>query len=376
MPHPATLTILHIAAPGPVGGLESVVLDLTSGLEQAGHRVVLAAVLDAEPGGHPVIRRAADRGVEVRPLVVARRGYVRECRQLREAIKQLGPDVIHTHGYRADLVGGLAARRSGVPWLSTVHGFIGGDRKNRIYEWLQVRSYRRAQAIVAVSGPIQSRLVKDGVPAAHVRLLPNAWAPRPILARDEARHRLGITGRDPVIGWVGRLSREKGADVLLEALAQLPHRRWSASIIGEGRERPALEAQARRLGIANLVQWHGLIPDAAEVYSAFDTWVLSSRTEGMPIALFEALAAGVPAVVTRVGGVPDVVSTNEALLVPSDDARALAAAIDEQLSDAIGGQQRAGQARRRLATVFAPGPWIDAHESLYRTLVLDRSGVA
>ena len=143
------------------------------------------------------------------------------------------------------------------------------------------------------------------------------------------------------IGWVGRLTREKGADIFLEALALLPHRAWVASIVGEGRERAALEAQAARLGIADRVRWHGLVPDAAAIYPAFDAWVLSSRTEGTPIALFEAMAARVPAVVTTVGGVPDVVTPFEAILVRPEDPAALAAAIGNLLAEGDGAAARA-----------------------------------
>ena len=306
------MTILHVAAPGVAGGLESVVLELAGGLTNAGHRVALAAVLDPGSENHPVPSRATGLGVEVFPLVVPSRAYLLEFRRIRNVIHEFRPDIVHTHGYRADLIGGLAARRAGVPWVATAHGFAGGGRKNRLYEWLQVRAYRWAQAVIAVSEPIQRRLVKEGVAPDRIHRLRNAWAPKPLLTREMARRRLGIEGVDASIGWVGRLSREKGADVFLDALARLPHRRWTASIIGDGGERHALEAQALALGIADRVRWHGLLTDASELYRAFDVWVLSSRTEGTPIALFEAMSARVPAVVTAVGGVPDVVTQAEA----------------------------------------------------------------
>jgi glycosyltransferase involved in cell wall biosynthesis len=328
----------------------------------------VAAVLDPWVGDHPVLQRAAALGVEVRRVVVPPRAYLLEYSLLRRAMAELRPDLVHTHGYRADLIGGLAARRAGISWVSTVHGFTGGGRKNRFYEWLQVRAYRRAQAVVAVSRPIRDRLVGAGVFPDRVHVLPNAWAPKPVLPRAEARGRLGLTGQEPVIGWVGRLTREKGADVFLEALSLLPHRNWTASIVGEGRERGSLEAQAARLGIADRVRWHGLVPEAAALYAAFDAWVLSSRTEGTPIALFEAMAARVPAVVTAVGGVPDVVSPFEALLVRPEDPAALAAAICGLLAEGDGAAARAEAAFRRLSARHSAGGWIDAHIALYRSL--------
>ena len=97
--------------------------------------------------------------------------------------------------------------------------------------------------------------------------------------------------------------------------------------------------------------------------------VLSSRTEGTPISLLEAIAAGVPAVATAVGGVPDVTGLDGALLVAPDDPAALAAAIREAVRDQAASRQRAGRASSRLATEFAAGPWLDRHDALYQTLL-------
>jgi glycosyltransferase involved in cell wall biosynthesis len=371
---PANLpAILHVAAPGRAGGLESVLLELTSGLHQIGHRVALAVVLESGSSDHPVVRRARAAGVDVRALEVSRRAYLREYEWLGEVIADCAPDVVHTHGYRADLIAGRAARSAGVPWISTVHGFAGGDRKNQFYEWLQRRSYRRARMVIAVSRPIRARLIASGVQPEGVLLLPNAWAPKALLTRSEARTRLNIAQEGSVIGWVGRLSREKGADVFLDALARLPDRRWTASIVGDGAERPALESQARVLGISDRLRWHGMLPAAEELYPAFDAWVLSSRTEGTPIALLEAMAARVPVVATAVGGVPDVLSDAEALLVPSERPRELAAAIATALADTAQAARRAEAAYRRLTESYSPAGWLDAHVALYRSLALTPS---
>lgn len=372
MPSCQPLNLLHVAAPGTEGGLESVVLELVGGLQQLGHRVTLAAVQDAGAGDSPLLRRVADRGVEVRRIAVPARAYGQEFRQVREAIEAAAPDVVHTHGYRGDLLGGLAARRAGVPWVTTAHGFTGGDAKNRFYEWLQRRAFRKAGAVIAVSATIRNRLFRAGVASGRLHLVPNAWTPKPVLTREEARRRLGIAEDSCVIGWVGRLTSEKGPDLYLSALSRLPGRQWYASVIGDGRERGNLERQARQLGIADRVRWHGLVPDAATLYPAFDVWVLSSRTEGTPIALFEAMAARVPVVAAAVGGVPDVVSSSEARLVPPGRPEALAAAIAEVLADVAGGAARAEVARDRLVEAFATPAWLAAHVAVYQTVAHHR----
>jgi glycosyltransferase involved in cell wall biosynthesis len=174
-----------------------------------------------------------------------------------------------------------------------------------------------------------------------------------------------------LIGWVGRLSREKGADLFVEALGQVADLPWDAVIIGEGGERAALEARAAALGLTGRVHWLGLVPDAGRAMAAFDGFVLSSRTEGTPIALLEAMAAAVPTVATTVGGVPDVISDGEAWLVPPASPGRLAGALRELLTapGLAAGRGRAG--RERLLQGHGGGPWLDRHEALYRSL-LDR----
>jgi glycosyltransferase involved in cell wall biosynthesis len=123
------------------------------------------------------------------------------------------------------------------------------------------------------------------------------------------------------------------------------------------------------LDISSRIRWHGVVPNAAALFPAFDAWILSSRTEGTPIALLEAMAAGVPAVVTAVGGVPDVVSAREATLVAPDDAGALAQAVEAVLADPAGARRRAEAARERLRAEFDPDQWLEAHVERYRALL-------
>jgi glycosyltransferase involved in cell wall biosynthesis len=140
------------------------------------------------------------------------------------------------------------------------------------------------------------------------------------------------------------------------------------SFLGDGAERSRLELLARELGVTPRIRWHGVIPGAGRLARAFDLFVLSSRTEGTPIALFEAMGAGTPVVATAVGGVPDVISPEQGWLVPSDDPVQLAAAIREAWSDPDLRRAKSEAASRRLAEYFDPGSWLDHHERLYRTL--------
>jgi glycosyltransferase involved in cell wall biosynthesis len=289
---------------------------------------------------------------------------------------QFAPDVVHTHGYRADLLAGSAAHRLGLARVSTLHGFTGGDWKNRLYERLQLRQLRHFDAVVSVSEPIAGRLSVLGFSPERVAIVPNAFSQlRAPFSRAEARALLGLPPDKAIVGWVGRLSHEKGADVLLEAMARLHRPDVLTVVVGDGRLRGTLEAQARSLGMMEQVRWPGLVEDAGRCMAAFDAFVLSSRTEGTPIALLEAMASGTPIVATAVGGVPQVVvAGSEALLTPAEDPGALAAAIGEVLDNREAAAQRARAARARLERDFALDPWIERHRTLYQRILARRRG--
>jgi glycosyltransferase involved in cell wall biosynthesis len=365
---PDRLVVVQALAPALFGGLETVTTTLATGLRARGHEVIVAATVD-HAGTHPFVERLQSAGVQVESIGRASRAYYREWADLRRLIARVKPSVVHTHGYRADLMAGMAAGASRTPRLATAHGFTGGDTKNRLYEWLQGRALRRFEAVVAVSQTMVEWLRRHGVRPERIQLLRNAWRPGPVLARGAAREDLGIPVEAQVIGWVGRLSHEKGPDVFLDAMTLLPDLGVQACVVGEGALRAGLEAEAARRGLAARVHWLGAVPNAAAHLSAFDALVLSSRTEGTPMVLLEAMAAGIPIVATRVGGVPDVVTSEHAWLVPAETPERLAAAIRECLTDRSLASRRTAAARKHLESDYAVEPWLDQHEALYRRLV-------
>ncbi|HEX4633133.1 MAG TPA: glycosyltransferase family 4 protein [Gemmatimonadales bacterium] len=365
------MRILHITAPAPVGGLERVVLGLTTGLKVAGHEPRVAAILDPGVDNHPLVRALETAGVPVHPIHVAGRQYGMERARIEEIGRMHGVDVVHTHGYHPDVIDGPVARRLQVPVASTVHGFTGGGLRNRLYEWLQIRAYRRFDAVIAVSTPIVDRLTKGGVPVSRVHHLPNAWVEMPgvpPLDRAAAREALGVPRGGVRLGWVGRMSPEKGPDVVIDALARLKRPHVHLSMIGDGPALKQVQAQAKTLGVDSQVTWHGLVADAGRLLAACDAVVLSSRTEGTPIILFEAIAARVPVVTTAVGGIPAVVSEREAVLVPAEDPSALAHGIARALDDRAGALARSTAASERVAFKFAARPWVERHVALYQSL--------
>jgi glycosyltransferase involved in cell wall biosynthesis len=333
------VVILHVVAPAQVGGLERVVQTLATGQRAAGHEVHVAVVCEAPDADDGFVAPLRESGVTVHQVCVRRRDYRRERAEITRLCQRLRPSVVHTHGYRPDVLDADAARRCGVPAVSTVHGFTGGGLRNRLYERVQ-----RVESL-------------------HV--VPNAFRDAdPPLERSDARMALNLPLDGLVAGWVGRISPEKGLDVLIEAMEQLPGLPLTLAVIGDGPHRPGLELRAERAGLRD-IRWYGVVPDAGRLFRAFDVFVLSSRTEGTPMVLFEAMAAKVPIIATRVGGVPDILSGAEAALVPAEDPVALAGEIRTVCARPATATMRARAARRRLLREFRVQPWVARHDSIY-----------
>jgi glycosyltransferase involved in cell wall biosynthesis len=151
-------------------------------------------------------------------------------------------------------------------------------------------------------------------------------------------------------------------------MARLADLDVTLSFIGDGPDRTALTQRAEELGIAQHVRFHGRIRDAASFLRAFDVVALSSRTEGTPMVILEAMSAGVPIVATRVGGVPDMLSSQEAMLVPCEDPTALAGAIRSALTEPAASAERASRAHARLIAEFDTHAWLAQYETLYRSI--------
>jgi len=370
---PFRTVVLHALAPALYGGLESVIQALTSAQRADGHEVHAALIVSPSETDHPLAQQLRTAGVAVHIITVSGRQYAAEARGFAQLCRAVKPGVVHTHGYRSDIIEGAVARWLGIPRVSTVHGFVRLDRRSRLYERIQRHVLKSFDAVIAVSRPLVEELSGAGVPRERVHLIPNAWSGATSrLSRADAREALHLQLDVPTLGWVGRLSPEKGADVLLHALEYLNDiPALQVAFIGDGREKAALQGLVPASG-GHRISWHGVLADAGRYFSAFDVFVLSSRTEGTPIVLFEAMAADVPVVATRVGGVPDVVGTAEAELVPSEDPRALADALRRVLANPGLSAQRALRARMRLEEEYRLDNWVASHTRLYAQIALAR----
>ncbi|WP_143426737.1 glycosyltransferase family 4 protein [Geodermatophilus sabuli] len=285
--------------------------------------------------------RALPSGVEVRTVDgVGRKGDLGALVRLVRTVRSTRPDLVHVNQSTPanNRYGLLAARLSGAPFLSTVHS--PEPARSRPQKLLLPLLFRDVRTVITVSDETQELLVRTlRVPSARIRVVPNGVP----LPDRPARRRTG--GGQPVVaGSVGRLVREKGFDVLLDALDLVVRERPGVClrIAGEGPQRATLEARAHDLPVSLV----GEVTDTASFLDDLDVFCLSSRREGLPFALLEAMAMGVPCIATDVGQVRTALGA-AVLVVPPEQPSALAQAL-RQLADAPSVRASLGEKGRAL----------------------------
>jgi glycosyltransferase involved in cell wall biosynthesis len=320
---------------------------------------VTIAVFRREGQSNVFLDAAGRWGIPVYALPEAGRFDRAAIAGLRSLAGELKPDLIQSHAVKSHFLVRAAGLDRGAPWVAFHHGYTWPDLRARAYNQLDRWSLRAARRVLTVSEPFRRELIGRGVAPERIEVVHNAidpqWGRRDKNpeAAEALRAKLGIGPEKRVVLIVGRLSSEKDHRTLIEAMRRLPEAHLV--IVGDGPERPRIEAAVRALGLAGAVTLTGQIPSAEPYYGIADICVLSSLSEGSPNALLEAMAAGVPVAATAVGGVPEMVSHNEsALLIQPGDCQALTSAMAALLADGGLARRLAANARRLVLARHAP----------------------
>ena len=365
-----------------IGGPARQVLALGRGIART-WPVVVAAGRPSDREGELVDPEVPVRDVPlVRPLHPVT--DVRALVAVRRLLTDTAPLLVHTHMAKAGAVGRLAALA--VPERPcTVHTFHGhvlegyfGPLQQGAFVRLERFLAHHCDALVAVSPEVRDELVDLGIGTSRqFRVIPLGLDLAPYSAvagqRGVLRAVLGLAAGVPLLGVLGRLVAIKDHGTLFAALASTPGAHLA--VIGDGELRPELERAASRLGIADRVHFTGWWHQVPDALSDLDLVVLSSRNEGTPLALVEALAAGRPVVATDVGGVRHVVEDGRTgwLCAPGDPA-ALAVLIRRVLSDPAAALSLAAEGRRRVVERFGQERMVAEHRELYAELVRGEGG--
>lgn len=306
-------------------GAERVVTQLSSQLSRLGCEVTIALFDQRHSGEWLLPSRDGKPAVNVWDLASARAFDPVAVLRLARYLRTSKTDVLHTHGYKADLYGFLAARLASCKVVATCHNWTERSFLLTFYARLDRLVLRWFAGIVAVSDAVAERLRHGGVPSSRLSVILNGVdTSGSNLARSKPNH------GEIVLLSIARLSTEKGLDVLLRALPMVvvEFSEMRCIIAGEGPERERLATLAEQLGVNDRVVFAGFCSDTESLLATSTVYVQPSRTEGTPLAVLEAMAAGCAIVASAVGGMPAVLRDGTlGMLVPSDDPKQLAMAI-------------------------------------------------
>jgi glycosyltransferase involved in cell wall biosynthesis len=341
------MKVLHIISSGGMYGAEAVILNMSRMLIEDGHSSAIGVFSNSSNPNVQLYERATSDGLESH-LIPCRGQLDRSAvAAIRELALRSRANIVHAHGFKADLYAYLALRETRVPLVSTCHTWYDNDLLVTLYGKLDRFVLRNFARVVAVSDEVKNILLTSGVRADRIRMVRNGIDLRPFRGVVPS---LRGDGPELLVGLVGRLAWEKGVDVFLAAAARVlrefPGVRFV--VVGEGPDREKLDRTVDELKFGENVKMLGRRDDMPAVYASLDIMVSSSRQEGLPMAILEGMASGLPLVASAVGEVPMVVVDGvTGLLVPPDDVERLAAAILELLRDEAK-RKRFGAAARKL----------------------------
>lgn len=326
---------------GSGGGPDKTILNSPRHLEPLGYRMVCGYLHPPGDPGYAEIVRKAERYRA--PLVsIPDRGPLdwRVVSSMLEVCKRERVEIWHGHDYKSNALGLLLKRFWPMKLVTTVHGWVHHTARTPMYYRVDKFCLPRYETVICVSDDLVDECRRIGVPAKRCVLLENAIdldEYSRALATDQAKAKLGLPANGFLVGAVGRLEPEKGFDILVRAIAELVRRGIDTSlvIVGEGGDRPRLEALAVELGIRDRVRLPGWQSDVRVYFEAMDLFALSSYREGLPNVMLEAMALQVPCVATRINGVPKLVQDGRnGLLVPAGDPESMTNAMQAILTNA------------------------------------------
>jgi len=353
------------------GGAEQLVTSLSAGLSRRGHEVVLICL--REIGANPVdLREARAVGVAIVELHKPDGFHFSTLRRLGGVLRRRQIDVVHTHNHLVHHYAVIAARWVGVPAiLNTLHGSASLEGSRKWSQWLYLASVLAGHRVVTVC-PQVANFLRDNffLPNGRLATVANGVNLQRFL-QIERRSRANVL----VFGSIGRLDPVKDYGNLLEAFALLK-RRYPAiqlRILGDGSLLPKLQALTASLSIADSVVFEGFSLDTPDFLARIDVYVISSRSEGLPLSMLEAMGAGLPIVTTNVGEIPAIVQGADCGWLaergnPQDLARAM-----HEAATAVDLSEKGGLSRRHARDRYTAERMVADYEALYRTLTARRS---
>ena len=356
---------LMLESDGP-GGAEIMLLHLAEGLRERGYEIC-PVLPDNGPGW--LGRQFTAKGFVPETFTLRSPVDWKCARGLMRLFDRRRVDLVHSHEFTMAVYGGVASRLTNRPHVITMHGnrrFADQWRRRAALRWAVRKSRGTAAVSGALAGFMEERL---NLSAGSVAVVPNGIT---FTAGNGAgvRASLGLVADEPLIIAVGNLYPVKGHIVMVRALARLarerPNLRWQAAIAGRGQEEATLRAFMEEHDLSSRVHLLGYRTDVPDILAAGDLWVMPSLSEGLPIALLEAMLAGKAIVSSAVGGIPDVLADGAGRLVAAGDDAGLCTALADLLEHPAKRSALAAEAYRRADRSYRREQMVEAYMALYQ----------
>lgn len=363
------MRVLHLLSSSAFHGAETMVAELVRESAGLGASVDVIAFENQGRGDLQILDAVKGSAAVALSMPNGSRFDWRLVANIADHVRKERVDVIHCHGYKTTIHALFVCRLVRARLVTTYHNWVSNTPALRVYSAFDRRIARFNDLAVGVSTEVASRL-RAHVPPSKVRQIDNGvdvarFAPR--AQGEDLRVSLGLAGRD-VIGFVGRVSSQKGVDKLIRAFAELHLPNARLVIVGDGQERVNFESLARELGVSSGVLFLGERRDTPALYGAFDLLVLPSLLEGFPMTVVEAMSSGLPIVASSVGEVPRMLGGGAGVVVPPGDVSALREAVFTLLTDAARRIQLGTVARTKAQNEYSARQMALTYLKEYTTL--------
>ena len=344
------MKILHIISSGGMYGAEAVILNMSRTLNEGSHASVLGVFSNSSNPNLQLHEVALKEDIESHVIPCEGQIDPTVFASIRNLATRTNAEIVHAHGYKADIYSYFALRGSRIPLVSTCHTWYDNNRLVTLYGKADRLVLRNFSAVIAVSDEVKQRLLKAGVREDKIHLIRNGIDLRPFDNASPSLPDAVVKDHPPIVGLIGRLSVEKGVDIFLHAaahvVAELPSTKFV--VVGEGPDRDKLESLIDDLKLRQSVSMLGRRDDMPSIYASLDIMVSASRQEGLPMAILEGMASRLSIIATPVGDVPAMVRDGQTgIIVPPENAALLSSAIVALLRSPAQ-RERLGTAARKL----------------------------
>jgi glycosyltransferase involved in cell wall biosynthesis len=359
-----------------VGGAQRLVSTFASHASAYGIKPVIVKL---RPDSAPLITDTIEAaGVEILTMTAASLFNVWRLKQLIDFLKREKIDIVQTHLFYSNILGTLAAHLAGVPVIATLHSIaMRKDWKGQVLKLLEDYCLRQFATRILAVGNVVAEAHAGHYGARGLTIIPNGIPePQPVHGNERERLRREFTGSEskPIVVTVGRFAQAKGYEDMIEAFNLLHKKDVKPMLlmVGTGGTVDSIKAQVESSQLSNSVILAGERSDVSQLLASSDVYASSSHREGLPLAVLEAMMAGLPVVATSVGDIPNVVTDETGVVVPPHQPQMLAAALEDLLKNPEKRRAMGTAAKERAMSKYSVDAWMKRHAALYKEVLATR----